>query len=178
MMNIYLILAILATNIIAILAIYHFIKGLDKMKRIVFMAIAIATMYILILAIYGISGIGIDEKVHEATKDFVVYMFVPVNLILFVPYFASQYIKFTERKLKRTKFAEKIFKLIVLLIIVLIFEGIYFSQIQKNITLMNTQSEQNNKTNEIQQVLDTNIVNNQITANEVESSNTIKANNI
>ena len=79
---------------------YQFIKKLENKEKLVFIAISVALMYILISIVYWFSGFGMDKNVHEASKNFVLYLFVPVNVILFIPYFASQYMKLRSNKIK------------------------------------------------------------------------------
>ena len=166
MMNIYIMIAVLLANIIAIAIVYQFIKKLDKKQKIVFIAISVALMYILISIAYWFSGFGVDETIHEASKSFVLYLFVPVNVILFVPYFASQYMKLKSRKIKIEKFANKLSILIVLLIVVLIMEYFYFRNIQENIkTIQDKQNQINNTQIEMQ---------NEIINNEIENQNIMK----
>lgn len=135
-MNIYLMIGILVANILAIAIVYQFIKKLEKKQKLLFIAISVAIMYILISIVYWFSGFGIDETVHEESKNFVLYLFVPVNVILFVPYFASQYMKVRLKHIKVEKFINKLATLIVLLIVVLVFEYFYFRNIQVNIKTM------------------------------------------
>lgn len=166
MINIYLMIAILLANIIAIAVVYQFIKKLDKKQILIFIAISVATMYILISIVYWISGFGIDKTIHEISKDFVLYVFVPVNVILFIPYLASQYMKLKLKKMKLEKFVSKLSILIILLIVVLIIEFFYFRNMQENIKTM--QNEQN-------QIESTQVENqNEITNNEIENKNTIQ----
>lgn len=165
-MNIYLMIAILLANIIAIAIVYQFIKKLEKKEKLIFIAISVALMYILISIIYWFSGFGINEAVHEASKNFVLYLFVPVNVILFIPYFASQYMKLKLKQIKIEKFANKLSTLIVLLIVVLVMEYFYFRNIQENIKTMNdTQNVTQNTQVETQ---------NEIISNEIENQNIIQ----
>lgn len=165
-MNIYLMIAILLANIIAIAIVYQFIKKIEKKEKLIFIAISVALMYILISIVYWFSGFGIDEKVHETSKSFVVYLFVPVNVILFIPYFASQYMKLKLKQIKIEKFANKLSTLLVLLIVVLVAEYFYFRNIQENIKTMNdTQNVIQNTQIETQ---------NEIISNEIENQNIIQ----
>lgn len=138
MMNIYLTIAIVLANLIGIVIVYQFVKKLDKKERIIFIAVGIATMYILVSIVYWISGFGIAEDVHKASKNFVLYLFVPVNTILTVPYIASKYTKFRKQEVDIQYLANKVSTIAVLLIIVLVVEYFYFRNIQKNITDINT----------------------------------------
>lgn len=143
-MNIWLILATVVTNIIAIVLTYQFIKKMPKKDIIVFLAISVAIMYILVSIVYWISGFGVDSTIHDAMKNFVTYLFVPINIILFVPYFALQYTKFKSKKIKVQQLSKKISTLLIFLVVVLIVEYFYFANIQKNVKDISE-----NQTNEI-----------------------------
>ncbi len=155
-MNIYLMITIAIANILAITILYQFIKKLDNKEKIIIIAISIATIYILVSITYWISGFGINTKIHEQSKNFITYLFVPVNMILFAPYLANQYIKVKEKKVKKVNFIKKVRMMSFLLIIVLIVEGLYFRNIQNNIVLIgntieNNETQHKNTTNQIQE---------------------------
>ena len=145
-MDIWLIIATAVANIVALALTYQFIKKMPKREIIIFLAISVATMYILISIVYWISGFGIDSAVHEAMKNFVTYLFVPINVILFIPYFASQYRKFKNKQIKVQELSKKLSTLVILLIIVLVVEYFYFVNMQKNVKNIGE-----NKTNTIVQ---------------------------
>lgn len=163
-MNIWLILATVVTNIIAIVLTYQFIKKMPKKDIIVFLAISVAIMYILVSIVYWISGFGVDSTIHDAMKNFVTYLFVPINIILFVPYFALQYTKFKSKKIKVQQLSKKLSTLLIFLVVVLIVEYFYFANIQKNVKDITE-----NQTNEITQneQIKENIISNIENLNEV-----------
>lgn len=183
-MNIYLMIAILLANILGITIVYQFVRKLEKKEKLIFIAISVALMYILISIIYWFSGFGIDEKVHEASKSFVLYLFVPVNVILFIPYFASQYMKLKLKQIKIEKFANKLSILVVLLIVVLVIEYFYFRNIQENINNMqdniitNTIKETESKNETSKEMIITNQINNELISNEMLVQNIKNTNQI
>lgn len=132
-MNIYMILAILLANIIAIAVVYQFIKRLGSKEKLVFIAISVAIIYILLTIIYWFSGFGIDEKIHESSKSFIIYLFVPINLILFVPFIASAYMKLKQNKIKVDKFLNICIRVVMVYLIFLVIQFFYFKNIQNNI---------------------------------------------
>ena len=181
MMNIYFMIIILLANVIGIAIVYQFIKKLENKEKLVFIAISVALMYNLISIVYWFSGFGMDKNVHEASKNFVLYLFVPVNVILFIPYFASQYMKLRSNKIKLEKFINKLSTIVVLLIVVLVIEYFYFRNIQENINEMKyTQNVTQNTQVEIQneiinnEIENQNIIGNQIIVNEQILSNEIQ----
>lgn len=180
-MNIYLMIAILLANVIAIAIVYQFIKRLEKKQKLIFIASSVALMYVLISIVYWFSGFGIDENVHEVSKNFVLYLFVPVNVILFIPYLASQYMKLRKRNIKIEKFINRLSALIVLLIVVLVFEYFYFRNIQENIKNMDdiqnevTNTEVEIKNEAINEAIESqNVMNNEVISNVIENHNLIQ----
>ena len=118
-------------------------KKLEKKQILLFIAISFAIMYILISIVYWFSGFGIEKNIHEASKNFVLYIFVPVNVILTIPYFASQYMKLKENVIKKNNFANKITIIGIILLTVLVAEFFYFKKIQKKITSINEVTQNN-----------------------------------
>ena len=153
-MNIFLTLAILVANAIAIILIYQFVKKLEQMDKIIFIAVSVATIYIAVSLIYWISGFGLDSSVNEAAKNFITFLFVPVNVILLIPFVATKYTKYKEKKISKRKFAERVIKVVLVGIVLLTIECIYFKSIKKNIKLIN-----NNIQNTTQK---TNVIENQV----------------
>ena len=149
MENIYLTIAIAVANIIAITITYQIIKKMPKRNKIIFLAISVAIMYILVSIVYWISGFGIEAKIHSALKNFVTYLIVPINVVLFVPYFALQYKKFIHKQLKVEQFSKKLSILVTILIVVLVVEYFYFVNIQKNVKNIQENAQQT-QSNEIQ----------------------------
>lgn len=171
MINLYLIIAILLANIISIGAVYQFIKKLEKKQKLLFIAISIAFMYVLISIVYWISGFGIEKAIHEASKNFILYLFVPVNVIIFVPYFASQYMKLRLKQIKVEKFANKLSILVVVLILVLIVEYFYFKNIQNNIKIVNDTRNEIENTQLENEIVNDETVNDNAINNEVINNN-------
>ena len=136
-MNIYLMIGTVLANAISVLTVYKLIKGLGKRKSLLYIAISISIMYIIISIVYWFSGIGMNKDIHEASKNFVTYLFVPINMFLTVPYLAAQYMKLLANEIKRDKFAKKVEIVAIIFVIVLIVEFFYFRNIQSNIAEIN-----------------------------------------
>ena len=166
-MNFVLMLAILGANIIAILLVYQFVKKIGKKESIIFIAISVAAIYIAVSIAYWISGFGIDDNINEAAKNSLVYLFVPVNVILLIPFIASKYAKFKEKKASKRDFVARLIKVAMVGVILLVLECIYFKSIKLNIEkygiLLQNSVEQNYKEE---------INNNQTNTIENKSSNT------
>lgn len=167
-MNLYLMIAILLANIISIGIVYQFIKKLEKKQILIFIAISVAIMYILISIIYWFSGFGIEKTVHEAGKNFILYLFVPVNIILCIPYLAMQYMKWKEKQIKIEKFVNRIAGLLVFLLVILGIEYFYFRNLQQNIQKTGEAQIKQQEENQIENETIQNEIVNELISNEIE----------
>lgn len=137
-MNTYLMIGTVLANAISVFTVYKLIKGLGKRKSLLYIAISIAIMYIILSIVYWLSGIGMNKDIHEASKNFVIYLFVPINMFLTVPYLAAQYMKLLANEIKREKFAKKVEIVAIIFAVVLVIEFFYFRSIQSNIAEINS----------------------------------------
>lgn len=165
-MDIFLIIAMIVTNIVAIVIVYQILKKQPKKEILIFIASGVAVIYIAISLIYWLSGFGIEKNIHESSKNFITFMFVPINIILFMPYLAIQYKKIRQNK-KIEKYdienlSKKVTIVILIFIAISIGEFFYFKNIQNNIKDFSEMA-QNNVTN-----TETNNINN--TANQIEDN--------
>lgn len=179
-MNIFIMLALLLANAIAIILIYQFVKKLPKMNKIIFIAASFAIVYLLVSIIYWISGFGIEKNINEAAKDFIIFAFVPVNVIIFIPFIASKYNKLMLKKIQKEDLIKTVVIVSILAFIVLTIEGFYFKGMKKNIKQVNeTLTKQTQKEEKEQSDLSTNeTITNNVTSNEIITNNTneIRAN--
>ena len=168
-MNIFIMLAITLANIIAVLLVYQFIKKLPKMEKIIFIGASFAIIYVLVSIIYGISGFGIDERINEGAKDFIIFTFVPVNVILLVPFVASKYNKLRFKEVEKQELFKRLIVVTILGIIILSIECIYFKNMKSNIKILNdNKTEENNQTNLSNGEIDmSNTILNEVNVNEI-----------
>ena len=175
-MNIFIMLAIVATNAIAIALIYQFVKRLPKMDKLVFIAGSVAMIYVIVSIVYWISGFGIDQKVHETAKSFITYTFVPVNVILLVPFVATKYNKLKNNEIGRDDFFKRLAIVGIVAVIILIVEYNYFKGMQLN---MIQTIESRNNVNSANEIVNEHIVNettvNKETANEQVTTNSVSS---
>ena len=196
-MNIFLIIAIVVTNIVAITLIYQILKKQSKKEILIFIAASVTFVYLIISLVYWLSGFGIDNAVHENSKNFIIYLFVPVNVIIFVPYLAVQYKKLRQsKKIEKydiEKLSTKVAIVLTAFIVGLVGQFFYFKSIQTNIKEISN-SNQKITTNTIENTdINTNInanastetntnqntsINTNATNNAVENSSNIISNQI
>lgn len=149
-MNIYIMLAILLANAIAITLIYQFVKGLPKMEKIIFIGVSFAIMYVLVSISYWVSGFGIKENINEALKNFIIYIFVPLNVIILIPFVARKYYRWRQNETDKESLIKRVIIVSIVGVIILAVQTIYFKQIKKNIEAMKpTISLDNEPQNEI-----------------------------
>ena len=162
-MNIFIMLAIVIANVIAVLLIYQFIKKLTKMDKIIFIAGSFAIAYILVSIIYWISGFGIDSRINDGAKDFITYIFVPVNVIILAPFVATKYNKWKTKEIEKEEFIKRLILIGIIAIIILIIECFYFRNIKQNI--MDTAKSAELKGQETNTILENAIDDNETGAN-------------
>lgn len=171
-MNILLMLVILVINLIAVTIIYQFIKKQSKKDKIIFIAISFAIIYILVSITYWISGIGMDKKINAVAKDFITYIFVPINVIIFIPFVASKYNKLKIQKATSKEFTKTIINVSIAILIALVIECFYFKGMKQNISdlsmTMKNQLEQKNSTNK--ENVTNEIITNNVNINDIENN--------
>ena len=165
-MNIFIMLAIVATNVIAILLVYQFIKKLPKVEKTIFIGVSFAIIYILVSIICWISGFGIDSRINEAAKDFITFTFVPVNAIVLVPFVAGKYNKLRFKEIEKSEFIKRLIIVAVVGIVILTIECIYFKNMKSNIKILSDNiAEENNEEIETINTIVNEIYNNEIDVN-------------
>ena len=176
-MNIFIMIAIIITNAIAVALIYQFVKRMQKMDKIIFIAASFAINYILVSIVYWLSGLGMDSTITEQSKNYITYLFVPVNVILFVPILAILYNKYKENKIKKNQLQQRYIWIGIIILMILVGEYFYFKSVIHNIKeISETQAEQNAMLNETIQ----NTILNEVTQNTQEnevSNDVIQGNN-
>lgn len=165
-MNIFIMLAIVATNVIAILLVYQFIKRLHKVEKTIFIGVSFAIIYILVSIICWISGFGIDSRINETVKDFITFTFVPVNAIVLVPFVASNYNKLRFKEIEKNEFIKRLIIVVVIGIVIVTIECIYFKNMKSNIKILsdNIAEEKNEDIGTINAIVNE-IYNNEIEVN-------------
>lgn len=175
---------IILLNVVSIVLMYYCLADLSKKEKLIFIAAGTAIMYILTSIVYWISTNSIEiTEVSETGKDLIVFLFVPINAIVVLPLFAKSYYRFKIGALDIKILKNRGVALLIILLIVLILECIYFKNIQEQVVNLiiekqNTQQENNSEntlSNEISNSLN-NIDNNQISNEIVNSTNNVSNN--
>lgn len=88
-------LFIMAANVIAILLVYFSLeKDMNKQKKIITIMASIGSVYIITLVVYLLSSIGVEKiSAAEKVRNAIIMAFVPVNVILFLPFLICSFKK-------------------------------------------------------------------------------------
>ena len=135
-MNIVLIVFIVLLNLFSIVLVYKMLSSMelsDKMKIIIISEII---MYVMVQIIYNLSSGNIPENIAKKSRTMLVFTFLPINMmVLFAP-IAKNLAKIKSKELKKEKFKEKIIRIILIDIIIIICETMYLNSIQSGIIKM------------------------------------------
>ena len=173
------VLFILILNVVSILLMYKCIGIESKKEKLIFVVMGTALMYILTSIIYWISTKDIQmTEVSERGKDLIIFLFVPINAILTLPLFAKSFSKFRDGRIDGKILRNRGVLLIILLAIILIFECIYFKNIQQQVVNMITEEER--QTVEQQQTYLNSVAANTLATGEnaIDSTNSVDDENV
>ncbi len=173
------VLFILILNVVSILLMYKCLGIESKKEKLIFVVMGTALMYILTSIIYWISTKDIQmTEVSERGKDLIIFLFVPINAILTLPLFAKSFSKFRDGRIDGKILRNRGVLLIILLAIILIFECIYFKNIQQQVVNMITEEER--QTVEQQQTYLNSVAANTLAAGEnaIDSTNSVDDENV
>ena len=179
---------IIVLNIIAIALTYYCLSDLEKMDKVIFIAVCVAIIYMLTTLVYWISTKSIAVKeVSDLGKNLITFLFVPINTLVVVPLFAKSYNKYKTGFLAFDKLRNRGIVLGAILLIILIIECVYFKNVQNTvITLIekNQQTRQNAnderiETNTLENIIENVDVNTlkMNTVNSILSNSTVKNTN-
>lgn len=168
---------ILLANIVAVLLVYYsFGRTTDKQKRFFGTMISIGLMYIVVLIVYSLSSIGIEQNSSSDTaKQLYTMSFVPINAIIIEPLLIHSYIDTKNKKIQVESLNRRAIIIIIVSIILLTWEFFFFRNTQKQIIETQNKLQQNANSSS------TNLINNVVINNEVIDNtnlNTIKTNNV
>ena len=158
-MNLFIILFILVANIVACLLTFHsFGKEMENSKKIKSTLMIIGAMYILTLILYFISGLGVEKvKNGEVYRNYLMMAFVPVNLIIIIPYSINSIMKAKKGNLDKQILNKRLVTIEMIAVFIFVAEFLYFRGSQKN--MQRLAEEANNMANS-QSIVSENLVEN------------------
>lgn len=135
-MQIFLICFIVAINIFSIILGYKMLKDLDLNKKILLLIIGELILFFIVNIIYNIGSRGIEQDVIDASKNFLVFTFLPINMILIFAPIARLLNKKIFSEIEEKDFKIKLIICIIFAIIILILECNYLKDIEIGILNM------------------------------------------
>lgn len=126
---------ILIANVVAIFSTYlSFGKRLGKDKKMLYTMIAIGVIYIITLGVYFFSSLGIkNSNVSSNSKNMITFSFVPVNVIIILPFLIRSFEKAKDKIITTAKLNKRVIIASIIGIVLIFTEFFYFRNIQKNI---------------------------------------------
>lgn len=124
---------IIILNLAAIMIFYKSLGKIETKNKIVISAIGILLMYIILYIIYNIASNGVDEKIVTASRQIIIFTFLPINIICMITPIAMQLRKLKQEEIDEDKFKRKIILFVIISIIIFIFECMYIKDIQTGI---------------------------------------------
>lgn len=112
---------------------------IEKNKKILYIIIGIAIVYVITLIIYNISKSGINyesEKVMKTIQRVLTIIFSIVNGYALLPYFFKKLDQLENKEIKKKELKKSIVMLVIIVIVLLIFESNYLATTQKGILQM------------------------------------------
>ena len=109
---------------------------IEKRKKVIFLLIGLAVMYIITLIIFNISKREINYQNHEVqvlVKRILVILFTGLNAIIFIPYIAKIWNRLKENNINQKELNKKIIICAVIFIICILFECGYLKDTQQGI---------------------------------------------
>ncbi len=160
-------LFMIIANIVAAGIVYYFLnKDWDTKRKLICLAVIFGVMYFAVSILYFLSGIGLNtSELPSSARTMLVFSFVSVNIILFMPFIIKSYNKMENKELGEKKFVNRLKLAGVLFLIVMIME---FFTIRGNIKNMFEQvrlleekaGKTNVMTNEVQTNVNSNVIEN------------------
>lgn len=129
-MHTIIIIAIIILNIFSIIMLLKMLKGTELKIKIITCIALILFMFIISNIIYGIGNIGIIGKIANKSKNMILLVLMPINMMIIASPIALQINKAQSKEIEKEEFSKKIITLVLIDIAILIVECIYIKNIQ------------------------------------------------
>ena len=124
---------IIILNLAAIVILYKSLGNIEIKNKIVITVIGILLMYIILYIICSIGSKGIEENIVQASRQILIFAFLPINLIFIITPIFIQIRRLKEKDLTDEKFKWKIIIYLAIGIVLLAIECMYINDIQTGI---------------------------------------------
>lgn len=135
-MQIILICFIIAINIFSVILGYKMLKGFDLNKKILLLVIGELLIFAIVNIIYNIGSNGVDQQVTDASKNYLLFIFLPVDMILIFAPIARLINKKSCGEIEEKDFKIKFLLCLIFSIIILVLECNYIKDIEVGILNM------------------------------------------
>lgn len=129
-MHTIIIIAIIILNIFSIIMLLKMLKGTELKIKIITCISLILFMFIISNIIYGIGNMGIIEEIANKSKNMILLVLMPINMMIIASPIALQINKAQSKEIEKEEFSKKIITLVLIDIAILIVECIYIKNIQ------------------------------------------------
>ena len=124
------IIAIIILNIFSIIMLLKMLKGTELKIKIITCIALILFMFIISNIIYGIGNMGIIGEIANKSKNMILLVLMPINMMIIASPIALQINKAQSKEIEKEEFLKKIITLVLIDIAILIVECIYIKNIQ------------------------------------------------
>lgn len=129
-MHTIIIIAIIILNIFSIIMLLKMLKGTELKIKIITCIALILFMFIISNIIYGIGNMGIIGEIANKSKNMILLVLMPINMMIIASPIALQINKAQSKEIEKGEFLKKIITLVLIDIAILIVECIYIKNIQ------------------------------------------------
>lgn len=129
-MHTIIIIAIIILNIFSIIMLLKMLKGTELKIKIITCIALILFMFIISNIIYGIGNMGIIKEIANKSKNMILLVLMPINMMIIASPIALQINKAHSKEIEKEEFLKKIITLVLIDIAILIVECIYIKNIQ------------------------------------------------
>lgn len=129
-MHTIIIIAIIILNIFSIIMLLKMLKGTELKTKIITCTTLILLMFIISNIIYGIGNMGIIGEIANKSKNMILLILMPINMMIIASPIALQINKAQSKEIEKEEFSKKIITLVLIDIAILIVECIYIKNIQ------------------------------------------------
>ncbi len=125
--------------IIGVIAIYHNMYNIDKIRKIKFIILGFIVVLIItsVLVLISSNNIVIENREYKSYKNYIgitkttsILLFAPINAIISLPYMGNLLNQYTEKRITKEQLKKKILIFGVVLVLIIIFEVSYIKDFE------------------------------------------------
>ena len=128
---------IIILNIVAISIVLKSLGDIEIKNKIAITLLGVILMYAILYIIYNISSANVDKNIITASRQLILFTFLPINILCILVPILLQFKKLKNKEINEQKFKFKIILFIIIGIIILFIENMYIKDIQHGIENFN-----------------------------------------